>query len=165
MTETHYIVDILILLTGAVVAVPLFQRLGLGVVLGFLIAGATIGPWGFGFISAVDEIRHLAEFGVVFLLFVIGIELKPSRLWVMRRSVFGLGTAQRRIIDIVMPVIDGQLADDQGRFFIETIIHDLQQIPPLFILNGCQSPVIEDQQIGAGQLPQQLCPGAVGDPP
>ncbi len=94
MTETHYIIDIIILLTAAVIAVPLFQRLGLGAVLGFLVAGAVIGPWGLGFISAVDEIRHLAEFGVVFLLFIIGIELKPSRLWVMRRSVFGLGTAQ-----------------------------------------------------------------------
>ena len=94
MTETHYIVDLIILLMAAVVTVPLFQRLGLGAVLGFLVAGAVIGPWGLGFISAVDEIRHLAEFGVVFLLFIIGIELKPSRLWVMRRSVFGLGTAQ-----------------------------------------------------------------------
>ncbi len=94
MTETHYIIDILILLAAAVIAVPLFQRLGLGAVLGFLVSGALIGPWGLGFITAVDEIRHLAEFGVVFLLFIIGIELKPSRLWVMRRSVFGLGTAQ-----------------------------------------------------------------------
>lgn len=94
MTETHYIIDILILLAAAVVSVPLFQRLGLGAVVGFLVAGAVIGPWGLGFIVAVDEIRHLAEFGVVFLLFIIGIELKPSRLWVMRRSVFGLGTAQ-----------------------------------------------------------------------
>ena len=94
MTETHYIVDILILLTAAVIAVPLFQRLGFGAVLGFLVAGTLVGPWGLGFIVAVDEIRHLAEFGVVFLLFIIGIELKPSRLWVMRRSVFGLGTAQ-----------------------------------------------------------------------
>ncbi|MCB1758325.1 MAG: monovalent cation:proton antiporter-2 (CPA2) family protein [Gammaproteobacteria bacterium] len=94
MGETHYIVDILILLSGAVLAVPLFQRLGLGAVLGFLVAGTLVGPWGFGFIIAVEEIRHLAEFGVVFLLFVIGIELKPSRLWIMRHSVFGLGTAQ-----------------------------------------------------------------------
>ena len=94
MTEIYYIVDIIILLAAAVIAVPLFQRLGLGAVLGFLVAGAVVGPWGLGFISAVEEIRHLAEFGVVFLLFIIGIELKPSRLWVMRRSVFGLGTAQ-----------------------------------------------------------------------
>ena len=94
MAETNYIADILVVLTAAIVAVLLFQRLGLGTVLGFLVAGALVGPWGLGFITAVDEIRHLAEFGVVFLLFVIGIELKPSRLWVMRRSVFGLGTAQ-----------------------------------------------------------------------
>ncbi len=94
MTETNYIIDILILLTAAVIAVPLFQRLGLGGVLGFLVAGTLVGPWGLGLIVAVDEIRHLAELGVIFLLFIIGIELKPSRLWVMRHSVFGLGTAQ-----------------------------------------------------------------------
>jgi monovalent cation:proton antiporter-2 (CPA2) family protein len=102
MAETHYIVDILILLTAGIVAVLLFQRLGLGTVLGFLAAGALVGPWGLGFITAVDEIRHLAEFGVVFLLFIIGIELKPSRLWVMRRSVFGLGTAQVLITGTVI---------------------------------------------------------------
>ncbi len=94
MTETHYIVDILVLLAAAVIAVPLFQRLGLGAVLGFLVSGALVGPWGLGYIVTVDEIRHLAELGVVFLLFVIGIEMKPSRLWILRRSVFGLGTAQ-----------------------------------------------------------------------
>ncbi len=102
MTETHYIVDIVILLAAAVIAVPLFQRLGLGAVLGFLVAGAAVGPWGLGLIGAVDEIRHLAEFGVVFLLFIIGIELKPSRLWVMRRSVFGLGTAQVLITGVAI---------------------------------------------------------------
>jgi K+:H+ antiporter len=94
MTETNYIIDIFILLSAAVIAVPLFHRLGLGGVLGFLVAGTLVGPWGLGLIVAVDEIRHIAEFGVVFLLFIIGIELKPSRLWVMRHSVFGLGTAQ-----------------------------------------------------------------------
>ncbi|MCP5417577.1 MAG: cation:proton antiporter [Chromatiaceae bacterium] len=94
MTDTHYIVDVLILLAAAVIFVPLFQRIGLGAVLGFLVGGALVGPWGLGFIVAVEEIRHLAEFGVIFLLFIIGIELKPSRLWIMRRSVFGLGSAQ-----------------------------------------------------------------------
>ncbi|MCP4040493.1 MAG: universal stress protein, partial [Gammaproteobacteria bacterium] len=94
MSETHYLVDILILLAAAVLSVPLFQRLGLGAVLGFLAGGVIVGPWGLGFIVDVEEIRHLAEFGVVFLLFIIGIELKPSRLWIMRRSVFGLGSAQ-----------------------------------------------------------------------
>jgi CPA2 family monovalent cation:H+ antiporter-2/glutathione-regulated potassium-efflux system protein KefB len=102
MSTTLYIVDIIILLATAVIVVPVFQRIGLGAVLGFLVAGALVGPWGLGFIVAVDEIRHLAEFGVVFLLFIIGIELKPSRLWVMRRSVFGLGTAQVLITGAVM---------------------------------------------------------------
>ncbi|MCU7857140.1 MAG: cation:proton antiporter, partial [Candidatus Thiodiazotropha sp. (ex Lucinoma borealis)] len=105
MTETHFIVDILVLLAAAVVAVPLFQRLGLGAVLGFLVAGTLVGPWGLAYIVAVDEIRHLAEFGVVFLLFVIGIEMKPSRLWVMRRSVFGLGTAQVVITGTVITLM------------------------------------------------------------
>lgn len=94
MAEAHYFVDVLVLLAAVVIVVPLSQRLGLGSVLGFLVAGALVGPWGLGFIVEVDEIRHLAEFGVVFLLFIIGIELKPSRLWVMRNSVFGLGTVQ-----------------------------------------------------------------------
>ena len=102
MTETHYIFDIIVLLTAAVVAVPLFQRLGLGAVLGFLVAGAAVGPWGIGFIMAVDEIRHLAEFGVVFMLFIIGIELKPARLWIMRRTVFGLGSAQLFATGVVL---------------------------------------------------------------
>ncbi|MGB5259345.1 MAG: monovalent cation:proton antiporter-2 (CPA2) family protein [Gammaproteobacteria bacterium] len=94
MTETHYLADILILLAAAIVAVPVFRHLGLGSVLGYLAAGAIVGPWGFGFIDQVHEIRHIAEFGVIFLLFIIGIELKPARLWAMRRMVFGLGTAQ-----------------------------------------------------------------------
>jgi monovalent cation:proton antiporter-2 (CPA2) family protein len=94
MTETHYLADILVLLAAAVIAVPLFQRLGLGSVLGYLAAGALVGPWGLGFIDQIEEIRHIAEFGVIFLLFIIGIELKPARLWAMRRMVFGLGTAQ-----------------------------------------------------------------------
>jgi len=94
MTETHYLADILILLAAAVIAVPVFQRLGLGSVLGYLAAGAVVGPWAFGFIDQIEEIRYIAEFGVIFLLFIIGIELKPARLWAMRRTVFGLGTAQ-----------------------------------------------------------------------
>jgi len=94
MPETSYLHQILILLAAAVVAVPIFQRLGMGTVLGYLIAGAIIGPWGLKFINEVEDIRHIAEFGVIFLLFLIGIELKPSRLWTMRRLVFGLGSVQ-----------------------------------------------------------------------
>jgi monovalent cation:proton antiporter-2 (CPA2) family protein len=89
-----YLFDALTLLIAAVVVVPLFQLARLGAVPGFLVAGIIVGPAGIGAIDNVDEIRHLAEIGVVLLLFVIGIELKPSRLWLMRRLVFGLGTAQ-----------------------------------------------------------------------
>jgi len=94
MAEPQYLLDILVLLAAAVIAVSVFQRLGLGSVLGCLAAGPDVGPWGLGFIDQIEEIRHIAEFGVVFLLFIIGIELKPARLWAMRRMVFGLGTTQ-----------------------------------------------------------------------
>ncbi|MGK9174298.1 glutathione-regulated potassium-efflux system protein KefB [Yokenella regensburgei] len=81
-------------LFAAVVAVPLAARLGIGAVLGYLLAGIAIGPWGLGFISDVDEILHFSELGVVFLMFIIGLELNPSKLWSLRRSIFGVGAAQ-----------------------------------------------------------------------
>ena len=89
-----YLTDIIILLTAAVIAVPLSRVAGLGTVPGFLIAGVAVGPSALGLINNAAEIAHLAELGVVLLLFVIGIELKPSRLWLMRRMVFGLGALQ-----------------------------------------------------------------------
>jgi monovalent cation:H+ antiporter-2, CPA2 family len=82
-----------ILLGAAVVAAPLFKRLGLGTVLGYLAAGIAVGPV-LGLIGQGEDILHVAELGVVMLLFVIGLELKPSRLWAMRRDIFGLGSAQ-----------------------------------------------------------------------
>ena len=102
MPEIDYIADILILLAVAIITVPIFQKLGLGAVLGYLFAGVVVGPWGLGYINKVDEIRHIAEFGVVFLLFIIGIELRPQRLWDMRRMVFGLGTAQVMVTGLVI---------------------------------------------------------------
>jgi glutathione-regulated potassium-efflux system protein KefB len=89
-----YLTDIIILLIAAVIVVPLFQLARLGAVPGFLVAGVIVGPSGLGMIGNVGEISHFAEFGVVLLLFIIGIELKISRLWLMRRLVFGLGTLQ-----------------------------------------------------------------------
>ncbi|APG83625.1 glutathione-regulated potassium-efflux system protein [Sinorhizobium americanum CCGM7] len=83
----------LMLLGGAVVAAPLFKRLGLGTILGYLAAGIVIGPVAQS-ITEGEQILHVSELGVVFLLFIIGLELKPSRLWQMRRDIFGLGTAQ-----------------------------------------------------------------------
>ena len=90
----EYLTDIIILLAAAVIAVPLFQSLGLGAIPGFLVAGIVLGPSGLGYIENYDEIAHLAELGVVLLLFVIGIEINPSRLWKMKRLVLGLGTLQ-----------------------------------------------------------------------
>jgi glutathione-regulated potassium-efflux system ancillary protein KefC/glutathione-regulated potassium-efflux system protein KefB len=84
----------LIYLLAAVISVPLSRRFGLGSVLGYLVAGIIIGPFGFAFVRDAEHILHFAELGVVFLLFVVGLELKPSRLWVMRRMVFGLGATQ-----------------------------------------------------------------------
>lgn len=81
-------------LSAAVIAVPVAARLGIGAVLGYLLAGIAIGPWGIGVINDVDEILHFSELGVVFLMFIIGLELKPSKLWQLRRSIFGVGAAQ-----------------------------------------------------------------------
>jgi glutathione-regulated potassium-efflux system ancillary protein KefC/glutathione-regulated potassium-efflux system protein KefB len=88
------LVESAIFLAAAVVAVPLTRRAKLGAVLGYLAAGVIIGPWGLRLVTEVDNILHFAELGVVLLLFVIGLELQPSRLWVLRKSVFGLGGAQ-----------------------------------------------------------------------
>jgi monovalent cation:proton antiporter-2 (CPA2) family protein len=86
--------SIAIFLAAAVIAVPIFKKLGLGSVLGYLAAGLVIGPSVLGLVWDVDDILHFAEFGVVLLLFIIGLELQPSRLWGMRRAVFGVGGLQ-----------------------------------------------------------------------
>ncbi|WP_176736847.1 monovalent cation:proton antiporter-2 (CPA2) family protein [Oligoflexus tunisiensis] len=83
-----------ILFAAAVLAVPVTARLGLGSVIGYLVAGVLVGPEVFGWVSHPEKILHLAEFGVVLLLFLIGLELNPRRLWTLRRSIFGLGSAQ-----------------------------------------------------------------------
>ncbi|MGB7541056.1 MAG: monovalent cation:proton antiporter-2 (CPA2) family protein [Burkholderiales bacterium] len=90
----HLLEQAAIFLLTAVLLVPLFQRLGLGAVLGYLAAGMLIGPWGLGIAGEIGSAMELAEFGVVMLLFLIGLELEPRRLWVLRRPVFGLGGAQ-----------------------------------------------------------------------
>jgi glutathione-regulated potassium-efflux system protein KefB len=82
------------LLAVAVVAVPLFRRLGLGSVLGYLAAGLLIGPFGLGLIREPEAVLHVAEMGVVMFLFIIGLEMRPARLWSLRKEIFGLGVAQ-----------------------------------------------------------------------
>lgn len=86
--------DALIYLAAAVICVPLAWHFKLGAVLGYLVAGIAIGPWGFNLVSDVDSILHFSEFGVVLMLFVIGLELEPKRLIEMRKSVFGGGLLQ-----------------------------------------------------------------------
>jgi glutathione-regulated potassium-efflux system ancillary protein KefC/glutathione-regulated potassium-efflux system protein KefB len=86
--------EAIIYLVAAIIAVPISKRLGFGSVLGYLAAGIIIGPFGLRFIRDPEHILHFAELGVVFLLFIIGLELQPSRLWVLRRMVFALGSAQ-----------------------------------------------------------------------
>ena len=83
-----------ILLAAAVIAVPIFKRIGLGSVLGYLTAGLIIGPFGFAFFSDSTSILHIAELGIVMYLFLIGLEMKPSHLWSLRREIFGLGALQ-----------------------------------------------------------------------
>jgi glutathione-regulated potassium-efflux system ancillary protein KefC/glutathione-regulated potassium-efflux system protein KefB len=83
-----------ILLAAAVVAVSLFRFLRLSSILGYVAAGLVIGPWGLNLVGDVDRITNASQFGIVLLLFIIGLELQPTRLWVMRRTVFGLGAAQ-----------------------------------------------------------------------
>jgi glutathione-regulated potassium-efflux system protein KefB len=82
------------LLGAGVVAVPIFKRIGLGSILGYLTAGLVIGPFGLGVFSESEAILHIAELGVVMFLFIIGLEMQPSRLWGMRREIFGLGALQ-----------------------------------------------------------------------
>ncbi|MCH7338497.1 monovalent cation:proton antiporter-2 (CPA2) family protein [Acinetobacter higginsii] len=95
-SEAHSISLIapVVLLAAAVIAVPIFKRIGLGSVLGYLIAGLIIGPFGFAFFHDSASILHIAELGIVMYLFVIGLEMQPSHLWSLRREIFGLGTSQ-----------------------------------------------------------------------
>ena len=91
-----------IFLLSAVVLVPLFQRFRLGAVLGYLAAGMLLGPWGFGVVPDAEKTLGFAEFGIALLLFLVGLELEPARLWSMRRLVFGLGGAQVGLTALVL---------------------------------------------------------------
>jgi monovalent cation:proton antiporter-2 (CPA2) family protein len=94
MGDHSFLNSVFLYLLAAVVAVPLFKRMGLGSVLGYLAAGMVIGPFGFALIKDVNAILSFSEFGVVLLMFLIGLELNPSKLWQMHRQIFGFGVAQ-----------------------------------------------------------------------
>ncbi|MGH6860029.1 MAG: monovalent cation:proton antiporter-2 (CPA2) family protein, partial [Phyllobacterium sp.] len=96
------LLSVVVLLGAGVVAVPVFKRLGLGSVLGYLAAGLVIGPFGFGFFSDPQTILHVAELGVVMFLFIIGLEMQPSRLWGLRKEIFGLGMFQVAVCALLL---------------------------------------------------------------
>ena len=85
---------LVILLAAITIAVPLSRRAGLGSILGYLAAGAVIGPSGFRFVTNVGQISEVSELGVTMLLFLIGLELRPHRLWILRKAIFGMGLGQ-----------------------------------------------------------------------
>lgn len=98
----EFLFEVLVFLLAAILVVPLCRRLGLSAVLGYLFAGILIGPGGLAIIGHAEEMLHFSELGVVLLLFIIGLELRPSRLMVMRRAVFGLGTAQMTVTSVLV---------------------------------------------------------------
>jgi glutathione-regulated potassium-efflux system ancillary protein KefC len=102
MDDHSLLFNAFIYLLAAVIAVPVSKRLGFGAVLGYLLAGVVIGPWGLGLIRESSDILHFAEFGVVLLLFAIGLELNPQRLWEMRKPILGLGAAQVIITAVLL---------------------------------------------------------------
>lgn len=99
------LVQVVVLLGAAIVAVPLFKRLGLGSVLGYLAAGLAVGPFGFRLIDSPETLLHTAELGVVMFLFIIGLEMHPSKLWALRRQIFGLGAAQVVTCGILLTIV------------------------------------------------------------
>ena len=105
MEEYSILVNAVIYLTAAVVAVPITKYLGLGSVLGYLIGGIIIGPWGLGLIRNVESIIHFAEFGVVLLMFLIGLELHPKRLWELKRPILVLGGGQMVATSIAIAAV------------------------------------------------------------
>jgi glutathione-regulated potassium-efflux system ancillary protein KefC len=94
MNQDSFLFQAFVFLAAAVISVPIAKRLGLGSVLGYLVAGAVIGPYGLRFLAEPESVMHAAEFGVVIMLFLVGLELNPSLLWRMRAAILGLGGAQ-----------------------------------------------------------------------
>lgn len=100
-----WLTNTFIYLSAAVIAVPLCKFLGLGAIIGYLGAGIAIGSWGLGLVTNVQDILHFAEFGVVLMLFLLGLEVEPKRLWQLRRPIFGWGSAQVLICTLLLTAI------------------------------------------------------------
>lgn len=98
----HFLLQLFIFLAAAAIAVPVAKKLGLGSVLGYLIAGIVIGPFGLSLIGDIEEVMHFTEFGVVMMLFLVGLELKPSLLWQMRTPILGMGGTQVALSSLII---------------------------------------------------------------
>jgi len=120
-----FLTEVLIYLASAVVLVPLARALGLGAVLGYLVAGVLIGPWALGLVTDVEAILHFSELGVVLLLFVIGLELRPSRLYVLRRLIFGNGLLQMLGTTLVLWPAAWLWLDDAGDGLLVAVVLSL----------------------------------------
>jgi monovalent cation:proton antiporter-2 (CPA2) family protein len=105
MDSSHFLVQAAIYLSAALILVPIFKRLGLGSVLGYLIAGIVIGPYAMKLIADPEHVLHFAEFGVVLMLFLIGLELESQKVWELRKLLFGLGGMQVTLTILVVTVI------------------------------------------------------------
>ena len=115
MHEQDFFQNALVYLLAAVISVPIAKRLGFGSVLGYLLAGMIIGPFVLGYIGHEGEdVMHFAEFGVVMMLFLIGLELKPNLLWGMRKSIFGLGGLQLLVTALVIGAVAVVLGQSIG---------------------------------------------------
>src|SRR6266404_6367298 len=124
--EPHgFLQQALVYLAAGVIAVPLCKRLGLGSVLGYLVAGMAIGPWGLRLIADPQTVLQFSEFGVVLLLFLIGLELNPQRVWALRRTIFGLATLTEKNL---LPTPGGQAS------FAVLLFQDLAVIPLLLVV-------------------------------
>jgi glutathione-regulated potassium-efflux system ancillary protein KefC/glutathione-regulated potassium-efflux system protein KefB len=121
--------QIAVFLGATVLAVPLFRRLRLSAILGYLAAGVVIGPFGLAVIDDTEGVMHFAEFGVVLLLFVIGLELQPSRLRALRRSIFGLGLAQVAVTTVVFTTVAHLLGLSMTTAFVTGFALSLSSTP------------------------------------
>ena len=128
VSSDNPLVDVLVMFTVAILIVPIFKRVGLGSVLGYLFAGVIVGPSLIQITDDVEEVRHFAEYGVVLLMFLIGLELKPAKLWSMRNIVFGLGLLQILVTGVA---IAGAL------WLTDIYINHLYDLPfKVFLLSG-----------------------------
>jgi monovalent cation:proton antiporter-2 (CPA2) family protein len=105
MHNDQIFIQALVYFGAAIVAVPIFKRFGLGSVLGYLIAGVVIGPWGLKLITDTESVLQVSELGIVLLLFLVGLELEPKRLWQLRRQIFGLGLLQVVVTTAVVAIV------------------------------------------------------------